>query len=108
MRHQKVPEPEGRRSYSSPVHPAAYKQGLNHSSQNFLFRYSVIEAGPLKYGSNSTQRSIEYTDTSKDSRYSDLLAEADLTMSNPDIYLECTGKLSESSDIQHSVEKIIR
>ncbi len=105
MRNQKVPEPERRRYYSSPAYPAAYKQGLNYSSQSFLFRYSVIEASTAKYESTYVQGSIEYTDINMDSRYSDLLAEANITMESPDTYLECTVNFSELSDIQTSVKK---
>ncbi|TFH06002.1 MAG: hypothetical protein E4H06_00465 [Methanosarcina sp.] len=101
MRYQKVPETEEKRFYSSPVHPATYKLELNHSSQRFLFRYSVIEISPVNYESSLAPGSIEYTDTYVDSGCSDLPAEVDLTMEDPDIYLECTGRLSESSEIHN-------
>jgi hypothetical protein len=108
MRYQKIPEPEEKSFYSSPVHPAIYKPEINHSSQRFLFRYSVIETYPVNYEPGLTPGSIEYTDIRTDSRFSDLPVEVDLTMENPDTYLECTGRLSESSDTQQSVKKIIR
>lgn len=99
MRNQKVPEPEKRRYYSSPIHPAIHKQGLNYSSQSFLFRYSVIEASSVKYESASSKGPIEYTGINMNSRHSDLLAEANLTMEAPDTYLEYMINLSESSEI---------
>jgi hypothetical protein len=105
MRYQKVPEPEEKRFYSSPVHPAIYKLGLNNSSQKFLFRDSVIETSPANYEPGLEPGSIEYTDTYTDSRCSYLPAEVDLTMEDPDAYLECTGRLSESSDTQSQLRK---
>ncbi|WP_148706041.1 hypothetical protein [Methanosarcina siciliae] len=122
MRHQKVSEAEEKTFYSSPVHPITYKLRTNHSSQRFLFHYSVIETGTVRYGPGLTPGSIEYTEMHTDSRsydliteehtdmltnsgYYDLLAEADLTMEDPDTYLECAGRLSESSDTQQSVKK---
>ncbi len=105
MRYQKLPEPEEKRFYSSPVHPVTYKPGTNHSSQRFLFRYSVIETSPMSYEPGLTPRSIEYTEIHTDSGCSDLLAEVDLTMEDPDTYLECTGRLSDSSDTQQPVKK---
>jgi len=105
MRYQKLPEPEEKRFYSSPVHPATCKLGTNHSSQRFLFRYSVIETSPVRYEPGLTPESIEYTDIRTDSGCSDLLAEVDLTMEDPDTYLKCTGRLSESSDTQQPVKK---
>ena len=100
MRPQKVPKPENKMFYSSPLHPAIYKLELNHSSQKFLFRYSVIETSPQKYESDLFPGSLEYTDIYTGSGCSDLPTEVDLTMEDPDTYLECTGRLSESSDIQ--------
>jgi len=109
MRPQKVPEPEKKRFYSSPLHPATYKLELNHSSQKFIFRYSVIETSPQKYESGLAPGSRGYTDRYTDSGCSDLPTEVDLTMEDPETYLECTGRRSESSDIQQSIkEKIIR
>ncbi|WP_440946709.1 hypothetical protein ACSAZL_22210 [Methanosarcina sp. T3] len=105
MRHQKVPEAEKKMFYSSPVHPEIYKLELSHSSQRFLFCYSVIETSPVSYKSGLASGSIEYTDIYTDSRYSDLPAEVDLTMKNPDTYLKCTGQLSESSDIKHTFKE---
>ena len=105
MRYQKVPEPEEKRFYSSPVHPAIYKLGLDNSSQKFLFRYSVIETSPVNYESGSSSGSTEYTDIYTDSRCSDLPAEVDLTMEDPDTYLECSGRNSESPDTQQPVKK---
>ncbi|HOW15986.1 hypothetical protein [Methanosarcina sp.] len=106
MRLQKVPEPEKRRFYSSTVYTAAYKQELNPSSQSFLFRYSIIEASPVK-GSTSAYGSIEYTDINTDSRCSDLPAKTDLTMEDHDTYLKYMEKLSESSEIQHLAKNIV-
>ncbi|KKG08960.1 hypothetical protein [Methanosarcina sp. 2.H.A.1B.4] len=105
MRYQKVPGNDEKRFYSSPVHPAPYKLELNHSSQRFLFHYSVIEISPVNYESSLAPGSIEYTDEYTDiyadSRCSDLPADVDLTMEDPDIYLEYTGRLSESSKIHN-------
>jgi hypothetical protein len=105
MGNQEVPEPEKRRFYSSPVYAAAYKQELNPSSQSFFFRYSVIEASTVKYGSTSAQGSMEYTDMNTDSRRSDLPAKTDLTMEDHDTYLKCMEKLSKSSETQHLAKK---
>jgi len=122
MRYRKLPEPEEKMFYSSPVHPATYKLRTNYSSQKFLFHYSVIENDPVSYEPGLTPELIEYTDMHTDFRsydpiteehtdmltnsgYYDLLAEADLTMEDPDTYLECAGRLSESSDTQQSVKK---
>lgn len=108
--------------YSSPVHPATYKLRMNHSSQRFLFHYSVIKTGTVGYESGLTPESIEYTEICMDSRSYDLVAEKytdvstdsrvyyqvselDFTMEEPDTYLECAGRLSESSDTQQSVKK---
>lgn len=107
MRLQKVPEPEKRRLCSSPVYTAACKHERPPSSQSFLFRYSIIEASPVKYGLTSAQGSIEYTDINTDSRCSDLPAKTDLTMEDHDTYLKCTINLSESSEIQHLAKKIV-
>jgi hypothetical protein len=105
MRPQKVPKPENKMFYSSPLHPTIYKLELNHSSQKFLFRYSVIETSPQKYESGLSPGSLEpgsleYTDIYPGSGCSDMPTEVDLTMEDPDTYLECTGRLSESSDTQ--------
>lgn len=105
MIYRKLSEPEGKTYYSSPVHPAIYRLGLNHSSPSFLFRYSIIEASPVNYEPTFTPVSIEYTDINIDSRCSDLSADVDITMKDPDTYLECTGRFSKSSDIQQSVKK---
>ena len=118
MRPQKIPTPENKMFYSSPLHPAIYNLELNHSSQKFLFCYSIIETNPLKYESDLSPGSLEYTDiytgfgscdmltergyidTYTDSGCYDIPTEVDFTMENPETYLECTERLSESSDIQ--------
>jgi len=118
MKPQKIPTPENKMFYSSPLHPVLYNLELNHSSQKFLFRYSVIETNPQKYESDLSPGSLEYTDiytgfgscdmltergyidTYTDSGCYDIPTEVDFTMENPETYLECTERLSESSDIQ--------
>lgn len=122
MRYRKLPEPEEKMIYSSPVHPATYKLRTNHSSQRFLFHYSVIETDPVSYEPGLTPEFMEYTEMHTDSRYYDLIAEGytemltdsgsydllsevNLTMEDPDTYLECAGRLSKSSDTQQSVKK---
>ena len=102
MRNRKLPETAKKRFYSSPVHPEICKLRLNHSSQRVLFSYSIVETPPVNCMPGLIPKSIKYTDLITDSGCSDLSVEEDLTMKDPDAYLECMWRLSETSEIHQS------
>jgi len=101
MRNRKLPETAKKRFNSSPVHPEICKLRLNHSSQRVLFSYSIIETTPVNYMPDLIPKSIKYTGIITDSGCSDLSVE-DLTMKDPDAYLRCMWRLSETSEIHQS------
>jgi len=91
MKSQK--KPEERKNNLPPAHPpgrCGSKQGRSPDSS--IFHYSIVETHPIdyEYGSSPVQTAFAL------SVFAGLPIETDLTMKNPENYLKCAEKYSQS------------
>ncbi|RXA18264.1 hypothetical protein EQO05_11255 [Methanosarcina sp. MSH10X1] len=85
--------PEERKRNPTPVRPTGTcRPEYGPSSDNSLFRYSIVETHPIhyEYGSNPVWTAFTV------SAFSGLLAETNLTMKDPENYFKCAEKYSQS------------